>query len=69
MIVYLSNISFTPNKTLGRHIYDFSVQVTEACEYNEENLTKYKLNNINYTPIIAGPVEIPDREPVTMVKS
>lgn len=69
MIVYLSNISFTPNKTLGRHIYDFSVQVTEACEYNEENLTKYKLNNINYTPIISGSVEVPDREPVTMVKS
>jgi hypothetical protein len=44
MIVHLSNISFTPNKTLGRHVYDFSATVTEMCEYNEDNVAKYHLN-------------------------
>ena len=41
IIVYLSNVSFTPNKTLGRHIYDFSATVTECCEMTQENLKKY----------------------------
>ena len=43
MIVYLSNISFTPNKTLGRSVWDFSATVTEFCEYSEENVKKYNL--------------------------
>ena len=43
MIVYLSNISFTPNKQLGRHVYDFSCTVTEVCDYNISNLQKYGL--------------------------
>lgn len=51
MIVYLSNISFTPNRQLGRHIYDFSATVTEICEYNSENLNKYKLNLGGYKAI------------------
>jgi hypothetical protein len=51
MIVYLSGISFTPNKSAGRHIYDFSATVTEMCEYTSENLSKYKLNKSNYTHI------------------
>lgn len=50
MIVYLSNISFTPNKQLGRHIYDFSATVSEICDYTMENLAKYKLNLGGYTP-------------------
>lgn len=54
MIVYLSNLSFTPNKQLGRHIYDFSATVTEVCEYSIENLTKYGLNNLHYQPNIRG---------------
>ena len=41
IIVYLSNISFTPNKTLSRQIWDFSATVTEVAELNEENLIKY----------------------------
>ena len=52
MIVYLSNISFTPNKTFGRHIYDFSATVTEMCEYNGQNLDKYQLNLGGYTKVI-----------------
>ena len=50
MIVYLSNISFTPNRQLGRHIYDFSATVSEICDYTMENLVKYKLNLGGYTP-------------------
>ena len=50
MIVYLNNISFTPNKTLGRHVYDFSATATEVCECNTKNLQKYRLNNNNYSP-------------------
>jgi hypothetical protein len=51
MIVYLSNVSFTPNKTFGRHIYDFSATVTEICEYNSQNLEKYELNLGGYTKV------------------
>lgn len=43
MIVYLSAVSFTPNASLDRHIYDFSATVTEVCEYNAANVKKYKL--------------------------
>ena len=46
MIVYLSNISFTPNKTLSRHVYDFSCTVTEICEATEENLMKFNFATI-----------------------
>ena len=53
MIVYLSGISFTPNKTCGRHLYDFSATVTEICEYTDENLNKYKLIADSYTDVIS----------------
>jgi phage host-nuclease inhibitor protein Gam len=43
MIVYLSNVSFTPNKQLSREVWDFSCTVTEICEYNRDNLVKYGL--------------------------
>ena len=45
MIVYLSGISFTPNKQLGRNVYDFSCTATEVCEYNADNIKKYNLND------------------------
>ena len=51
MIVYLSKITFTPNATLGRHIYDFSATVTEACEYNDENLKKFNLLDCGYVNV------------------
>ena len=52
IIIYLSNITFTPNKTLGRHIYSFSATATEICECNLDNLKKYKLqsSDIFYKP-------------------
>lgn len=43
MIVKLTNISFTPNKTLGRRVVDFSATVNEFAEVNEENLERYGL--------------------------
>lgn len=51
MIVYLSNISFTPNRQLSRDIWDFSCTVTEICDVNIENLIKYNLlnNKTTYT--------------------
>lgn len=48
LIVYLSGISFTPNKQLDRHIYDFSATVTQLCDYTFENLNKYNLNHNHY---------------------
>ena len=45
MIVHLSNVSFTPNKQLGRAVWDFSATVTEICEYTAENIAKYELND------------------------
>ena len=41
MLVYLSGVSFTPNTTSGRRVYDFSATATEICEVTEENITKY----------------------------
>jgi hypothetical protein len=43
MIVYLSNLSFTPNKGLGRLVYDMSCTVTEIADCTFENLKKYNL--------------------------
>ena len=47
-IVHLSNISFTPNKQLGSHIYDFSATATQFCDFNYENLVKFGLDTGNY---------------------
>jgi hypothetical protein len=44
MLVHLSNVSFTPNKTLGREIYDFSATVTECGALNQETLERYGVN-------------------------
>lgn len=43
MIVYLSGVSFTPNKQLSREVWDFSCTVTEIADFNQENLVKYNL--------------------------
>ena len=44
IIVYLSNISFSPNNQLNRRVYSFSATVTEICEASPENLKKYALD-------------------------
>lgn len=49
ILVYLSGVSFTPNKQLGRNIYDFSVTCTEIDEATKENFDKYGiLSNNDY---------------------
>ena len=53
MIVFLSNISFTPNKTLGREVYDFTAIATEICENTEENLIYYGFDSkIDYLYVL-----------------
>ena len=49
IIVKLTNISFTPNKTTGRMIYDFSATATEIAETTIENYDKYNIINIDHT--------------------
>ena len=41
MLVRLTNISLTSNKTLDRNIYSFSATATEICEATVENIKKY----------------------------
>lgn len=48
MIVYLSNISFTPNKQLDRSVMDFSATVTELCENTFANRERYGLTNSTF---------------------
>lgn len=43
IIVYLSAISFAPNRTLGREVYDFSATATEICAVTDANLLKLNL--------------------------
>ncbi len=49
ILVRLTNISFTPNKTTGRMIYDFSATATEIAEDTIENYDKYDIINIDNT--------------------
>lgn len=47
ILVQLSNISFTPNKQLDRHIYSFSATATEVLEANNENYQKLFSNVVD----------------------
>lgn len=40
-LVRLMDVSFTPQQTLGRRLWNFSATAYEVAEYNEENLKKY----------------------------
>ena len=42
-IIRLTNVSMTPNDTLGRMIYTMNCTATEIAEVNQKNLIKYKL--------------------------
>jgi len=39
------NISFTPNITLSRQIYDFTCTAYEIDEFNHENCIKYSIQD------------------------
>lgn len=54
MVVYLSQVSFTPNKTLGREVVDFSCTATEVCEPSWSNMRDYVFDgekNISYNKV------------------
>lgn len=42
-ITRITNISMTPNDSLGRMLYSVNCTVTEIAEVSQENLIKYKL--------------------------
>jgi hypothetical protein len=44
MLVRLSNISLTPNATLGRQIWEFSAQATEIDECSVNALKSYSFS-------------------------
>ena len=76
MLVYLSNVSFTPNHQLGREVYDFSATAIECDELNENNLIKYDLkleniieNNISdeYITPVTGNINFINSTPVLIV--
>ena len=46
MLVKLMNISFTPNNTLSRHIYDFTCTAQQVDEFNLTNCDKYGIQSI-----------------------
>ena len=45
ILVKLMNISFTPNTTLSRQIYDFTCTAYEIDEFNYENCIKYSIQD------------------------
>ena len=47
IIVRLTNISFTPNQTLGRLVYNFSATAVEIDDCTPENLLKYEIIKAN----------------------
>lgn len=45
MLVMLTNVSFTPNRQLGRRLVDFSATVTEFAEPIQENFIRYGIDS------------------------
>lgn len=45
MLIKITNVSLTPNATLGRMIYTFSCTATEIDSATFESYNKYKLTN------------------------
>ena len=67
ILVKLMNISFTPNNTLSRHIYDFTCTVQQIDQFTIENCDKYNIqdkgqysNKTEINLIKQGQVMIPD---------
>ena len=46
ILVGLMNITFSPEITLGRHVYTFSCQAYEVDEFNLENCDKYGIQSL-----------------------
>lgn len=77
ILVKLTNISFTPNKTTGRMIYDFSATATEIAETTIENYDKYNIINIDHTNghfeygviISDTPITVEETNPTTIINN
>lgn len=53
MLVRLMNVSFTPNQSLGRMVYNFSATAHEIADCTLANISKYKIQeNRGYQEII-----------------
>lgn len=68
MLVVLTNVSFTPNKQLGRRVVDFSATVTEFAEATKENLMRYGIESeVECTYYVLKATEVvmdPDNEAI-----
>ena len=67
ILVKLMNISFTPNNTLSRHIYDFTCTAQQVDQFTIENCDKYNIqdkgqysNKTEVNLIKQGQIMIPD---------
>lgn len=67
ILVKLMNISFTPNNTLSRHIYDFTCTVQQIDTFNIENCNNYNIQSIGESTsqtqiklITQGQIMVPD---------
>lgn len=67
ILVKLMNISFTPNNTLSRHIYDFTCTAQEIDQFTIENCDKYNIqdrgqysNKTEVNLVRQGQIMIPD---------
>ena len=62
ILVKLMDINFTPNKTLGNYIYNFSCVAYEVDSCSVENYDKYNIQNIYQDPVIFSDKEIETEE-------
>ena len=67
ILVKLMNISFTPNNTLSRYIYDFTCTAQEVDQFTIENCNKYSIqdtgqysNKTEVSIIRQGQIIVPD---------
>lgn len=45
IICKVTDVSLTPNQTLGRLVYEFSCTVTEVDDYNLDNCVFYEIHD------------------------
>ena len=58
LLVILSNVTITPNETLGRLVYNFSANVTEVGEANIENYINYNIVEYKNTEYVLQGIKI-----------
>jgi hypothetical protein len=66
ILVRLMNVSFTPEKTLGRMLYNFTATAYEIADCSIKNFDKYNIQNIGRYDIN---VEVPEKGTFTYTKT